>query len=322
MKPRLFSTATIAAFLLATTTVAQDPGDAGGAGFLLLPVGARAVGMGQAVAGEALGSESVWWNPSALARLDKREAAIHHSQTVIATGDALTLVLPSKTRGALALSINILNFGDQQVTDEQGPIGVILPRNVVFAGTYARMFGTRLNAGVTYKLIQFRVDCSGQCSSVATFAAKSSAADAGAQYHIGGRHGVTLGASVRNVGSRLRVADRAEADRLPTRIDVGASHQLLVLERYISDMELRLGAGLVGDRSFNDLATRIGGDLVWQKRVHLRGGFASREADGSGAAIGVGIVAGQLEFDIARSFGGLSSDAGQPPTYFSLRYLF
>ena len=35
--------------------------------FLLLPVGAQAVGMGQAVVAQRGGSEEVWWNPSAIA---------------------------------------------------------------------------------------------------------------------------------------------------------------------------------------------------------------------------------------------------------------
>lgn len=323
MRRRLSRSAAIAAVaILATHARAQDPAETGGAGFLLLPVGAHAVGMGQAVAGELLGSESVWWNPSALAAPQKREAAIHHSQTVIATGDAITLVVPSKKRGTAALSLNVLNFGDQQVTDEQGPIGVILPRNLVLAATYAFPFTANFRVGASYKLIQFRVDCSGQCASVATFAARSNAADAGAQYHMGGRHGVTFGAAVRNLGSRLRVADRSGGDRLPTRIDLGISHQVYPLERYISDMELRVAAGIVGNRDFENVATRIGGDLVFQKRLHLRGGYAAREADGSGASLGLGVATGKIEFDIARSFGGLSSDAGQPPTYFSLRYLF
>ena len=59
-----------------------------GALFLLLPVGARAVGMGQAVVADQPGSEAVWWNAAALARADKREVAIHHSQSLVGTGDA------------------------------------------------------------------------------------------------------------------------------------------------------------------------------------------------------------------------------------------
>src|SRR5918911_3310075 len=87
-----------------------------GALFLLLPVGARAVGMGQAVVADQPGSEAVWWNPAALARAEKREIAIHHSQSLVGTGDALTLVIPSSVLGVLAVSANIFNYGEIPVT--------------------------------------------------------------------------------------------------------------------------------------------------------------------------------------------------------------
>src|SRR5215470_567552 len=81
-----------------------------GALFLLLPVGARSVGMGQAVVADRPGSESVWWNPAAIGAATRREAAIHHSQSVAGTGDAVTIVLPSSLLGVLALSVNIFDY--------------------------------------------------------------------------------------------------------------------------------------------------------------------------------------------------------------------
>src|SRR5215216_6971280 len=80
---------------LAEGASAQGPAAEEGALFLLVPVGARAVGMGQAVVADQPGSEAIWWNPAALARAEKRELAIHHSQSLVGTGDALTLVVPS-----------------------------------------------------------------------------------------------------------------------------------------------------------------------------------------------------------------------------------
>lgn len=322
MRPLRFKAFLIAAlFLVHGNSAAQNTGDATGTAFLLLPIGARAVGMGQAVVADNPGSEAVWWNPAAAARNTKREAAIHHSQTVVATGDALTYMAPSKV-GVLAVSLDVLNFGDQQVTDEQGPVGVILPRNLVLAGTWARSVGKRFNGGVSYKLIQFRVDCSGQCANVATFAASANAADVGIQYQLLGPAPMMLGIAVRNVGSRLKVDERSSPDPLPTRVEAGVSYPVALIAKYVSDIDVRLAAAVTADRNFGEPAARVGADVVWQHQVHLRGGYAAKESNGAGAALGFGLVAGKLEFDIARSFGGLSSDAGQPPTYFSLRYLF
>ena len=48
-----------------------------------------------------LGSESLWANPSAIARGDKREIAIHHSETIAARGDVITLLLPREAPGCV-----------------------------------------------------------------------------------------------------------------------------------------------------------------------------------------------------------------------------
>jgi Type IX secretion system protein PorV len=302
---------------------AQSSNSSDGALFLLLPVGAKAVGMGQAMVAEHPGSEAVWWNPAAIARELKKEIGIHHSQTIAATGDAITFLYPTAPVGALALSVNVLNFGDQQITDPGGvPIGVVLPRNVLFAATYGAALGKRLNAGVTYKRLQYRVDCSGQCSTVPTFTATSSAVDFGFQYDLPTESPLTLGAAVRNIGTRLQVNDREQAVPLPTRIEVGAEYKLPFIAALVADTEVRIATDVVADRNFDHPAGRVGADVTYEKNIHLRAGYIANDANGSRTALGFGVAAGHLMFDIARTFGGLSADAGQTPTYFSLRYLF
>ena len=54
----------LAAAFLARPSRAQDVKE--GAPFLLIPVGARAVGQGQAVVASRLGPEAIWWNPASL----------------------------------------------------------------------------------------------------------------------------------------------------------------------------------------------------------------------------------------------------------------
>src|SRR3982074_2279238 len=114
MRPLLFSVGLLA--LLAGHARAQTPTGSEGALFLLLPTGAQAVGMGQAMVAEKPGSEGIWGNPAAVADQDKKELAIHHSKTIAGVADALTFVLPTSSYGTAALSLNILNLGDQQVT--------------------------------------------------------------------------------------------------------------------------------------------------------------------------------------------------------------
>src|SRR5215208_4417126 len=94
-----------------------------GALFLLVPVGARAIGMGQAVTAEEDGSEAVWWNPAGLARLEKREAAIHHQRGLGYTADAVSLIVPSSLLGVIGLSVHIFDFGEIPSTDIIGTEG-------------------------------------------------------------------------------------------------------------------------------------------------------------------------------------------------------
>jgi hypothetical protein len=307
--------------LLSSIASAQNTSD--GALFLLLPVGAQCVGMAQATDAERLGSEAVWSNPAGIARLEKKEAAIHHSETIAARGDVITILAPRKHLGAFAVSVNLLDFGNQQITDPGGtPVGLVLPRNVLFAGTFGAAVGQNTSIGMSYKRLQYRVDCSGQCANVSTFSATSSAVDFGAQYDIPGKNPVRIGAAIRNIGTKLQINDSEQADPLPTRIEAGVSYQLSSIAKYVSDVDVRLAADVVATKTADDPSARIGVDVTYQKTVHLRGGYIANDTDGANAAVGFGLGTGRLLFDIARTFGGLSEDAGKTPTYVSLRFVF
>ncbi len=317
---RLRSSLALVALVAAT---ARGQGSEG-ALFLLLPTGAQAVGMGQAMVAASPGSEGIWWNPASIAGQKKRELAIHHSTTIVGVGDALTFVLASRTRGTAALSINILNLGEQQITDEFGNVsGVILPRDIVLAATYATRIGKRLRAGLTYKVVQLRIDCSGQCASVGTLSESTNAADLGAQYEIAALAPLTFGLAIRNLGGRLNTAGTNQQTPLPTQVEVGAMYRLRFIDRYVKDTEVLAAASLLDSRGFGGKAIRLGTDVVYQGKVHLRAGFVGhdRRAETS-ASLGFGLESGPFVFDIARVFGGIPGDDGQQPIYISLRYLF
>lgn len=320
MRRLRFSIALVA--LAALSAHAQEGSE--GALFLLLPTGAQAVGMGQAMVAGTPGSEGIWWNPSSIAGQAKRELAIHHSTTLAGVGDALTFVLPTRTRGTSALSLNILNIGEQQITDPQGiVIGFILPRDIVFAATYAGYVAKRLNLGLTYKVIQLRVDCSGQCGTVGTLNESSSAADIGAQYHVVAGAPLAFGLAVRNLGGKLNTDGTNRRTPLPTQLEVGANYRLPFIGRYVEDIEVLAAASYLDSRSFGGKAARLGTEVVYQGRAHLRAGYVGRDKErDASASVGLGLESGPFVFDIARMFGAISDDKGQPPTYISLRYLF
>ena len=68
-----------AGLVFSSVAAAQRPIVGEGALDLVLPTGARAVALGQAAMALDGTTESVWWNPSALAGMRGTTAAIHHS---------------------------------------------------------------------------------------------------------------------------------------------------------------------------------------------------------------------------------------------------
>jgi hypothetical protein len=319
---RLLFSAGLSAFL-AIGASAQTPTGSEGSLFLLLPTGAQAVGMGQAMVAGKPGSEGIWWNPASIADQDKRELAIHHSTTIAGVGDALSFVLPSRY-GTTALSLNLLNIGEQQVTDEFGEVvGRIFPRDVVLAGTYSVPLTRRLSAGMNYKVVQIRVDCSGQCSTVGPEVESSRAVDLGAQYEFEAGAPFTFGAAIRNLGGKLNSVETNQRDPLPTQVEVGAMYRLKFIDHYVKDTELRAASSFVNSRGFGGKSVRVGTDVMYQGKLHLRAGFVGHDRRGdASASVGFGIQSGGFVFDIARTFGGLPADNGQSPVYVSLRYLF
>jgi hypothetical protein len=243
---------------------------------------------------------------------------------VAGVGDALTFVAPIRSVVTAGISINILNIGQQQVVDENNiPIGTLFPRDVVFAASLASRFATRLAAGVNYKVIQLRVDCSGICASVGAEVQSSRAVDLGAQYDVALKGPLTFGAAIRNLGAKLNSRETNERNPLPTQVELGAMYRLKFLDHYVKDTELRASGSLVDTRSFGGKAVRLGADVMYQGKVHLRAGYVGHDRRGdASAALGVGLQSGALVFDLARTFGGIPADNGQAPVYVSLRYLF
>lgn len=310
--------------ILAASASGQAPTGSEGSLFLLLPTGAQAVGMGQAMVAAKPGSEGIWWNPASIGDQDKKELAIHHSKTVAGVGDALTFVLPTRSYGTAALSLNILDLGEQEVKDAfDQVIGVILPRDVVLAATYAVSLTKRLDAGFNYKIVQIRSDCSGECATIGAEVQSSRAVDLGAQYEVAVGAPLSFGVAIRNLGGKLNSRETNRQNPLPTQLEVGAMYRLKFIDHYVKDTELRASGSFVNSRSFGGQAVRFGTDIMYQGKVHLRAGYVGRDQRGdASAALGFGLQSGGFVFDIARTFGGLPADDGQAPVYASLRYLF
>src|SRR5687767_5924435 len=179
---------------------AQEPPLNAGALFLVFPVGAQAVGMGQTATASAGRGEAAFWNPAGLATLTDDEFALHSATLVAGRSHVLGAYFPSRGIGVIGGAVYLVDYGDPDRTDNNGnTIAWIAPRNFEFLASYATTLSGSFLLGVSYKLIQFRVDCSGDCRDFPAGTGATHALDFGGQFRIGGGGPLRVGVALRNV---------------------------------------------------------------------------------------------------------------------------
>lgn len=297
--------------------------------FLLLPVGARATATGQAAVTDAGTSEAVYWNPAGLATITHSELAVHHYASFFGPGDALVFAVPSPRIGTFAASVYIVDYGNFDVTPPSsggpppGPIAVASVRNVALALSYATTVAGGVTAGLNYKLVQFRVDCSGDCTAVPASVGTTHAVDLGWQVRVAGGRAV-IGAAVRNLGFKLQVNNQAQADPLPTTLQFGVGWRALQPPadrdgfdvRVVGDVRTRLRSGI------RDPLLLLGLDAGVRQLVRLRAGYAFLDSEARGPSLGVGLEYASFAFDLARVFYANDTIGETEPVLVSLRLFF
>lgn len=302
---------------------AQSAGVAEGGAFLLLPVGARATALGQAGAADAGTTEALFHNPAGLGAVKRGEAAIHHYTAFFGQGDALALAVPVNGMGAFGVAAYIVDYGDLEVTPPGGggAIGRVSPRNL----TLQLAFGTELvggvAAGIQYKLVQFRVDCSGDCRQVPTAVGTTHAVDVGVQWAVSAAAPFVLGVAVRHLGFPLQVTNQAQADPLPTRLVVGVKWQVLRPPPGVDALDFTVLADLQGSLAGDgvDPATLVGVESGLRDLVRLRFGYAFVDSESNGPSLGFGVRVGRLGVDLARTFYATDAVGETEPVHLSVR---
>lgn len=313
---------------MARVTAQQvSPGIEGGA-FLLLPVGAKATALGQAAAADGGTSEAIFWNPAGLAALTRGEFAIHHYEAFFGSGDAVAIAVPSSSLGTFAIAAYLVDYGDLAVTRGNlgpEPVGQISPRNVALMASYATDVVGGFALGLTYKLVQFRVDCTGDCTDVPTAAGTTHAVDLGVRF-VSSASGlpVMVGVSLKNLGFKLQVNNRAQADPLPTRLVVGVSAILVRPAAGTQGLDARVLADVQGTVGEGPLApvTMVGIESGVGSLLRLRGGYAFLNSEARGPSLGVGVQFGSVAFDLARVFAADQQIGDAEPVHVSFRVLF
>ncbi len=308
-----------------------------GALFLVFPVGARAAGMGQAASALQGHGEAAFWNPAGLATMEASEFALHTATLVAGRSHAVTAYFASPPIGVIGGALYLVDYGDLESTDSIGnPIARVSPRNLEFLASYATAVAGPFVLGLSYKLVEFRVDCSGDCRNFPNGRGVTHALDVGGQFTLGvgggngvERGGLRVGVALRNVGFKLQVQNEAQADALPSRFVVGALYRLPLRpfrgggptgdDRF----DLRVAADVDspwGDQGGSEM--RVGLDVGFRELVRLRGGYAFVRDGLSGPSVGMGLTSGSIGVDLARTFLTASDLVVPNPTFFSFHVAF
>lgn len=305
---------------------AQTTGTIEGGAFLLLPVGARATALGQATAADGGTTEALFWNPAGLADIRHTELALHHYNAFFGAGDAIVLAVPANGLGVFTVGAYVVDYGDLELTTGPGlpPIGTITARNIALEASYATGIFGGLTAGIAYKLVQFRVDCSGDCAGLPTAVGTTHALDIGVRYALPTAIPIELGATIRNIGFKFQVNNQAQADPLPTRLQIGVAFVALRPAAGVDGLDVRVLADMQGVVGQGDLAPTglFGIESGYREMLRVRLGYAFLDTQSRGPSMGVGMKVGRVGIDLAKTFYAADAIGEKDPFHVSMRFTF
>lgn len=322
----LLALVTAAAILPASAQESTDPSSTEGALFLLLPVGAKGVSLGRAMTAME-GAESGFWNPAGLAGVTEGQVVLFRGDHVAGTATALTAVFAKSSLGTIGVSYFLLDVGDQDFRDSDGNVlGTVSVRNHLGVVSAAARILDRVNAGVNFKALQFRLSCRGTACSDAGTTATTYAVDLGIQVSPTPDSPLRLGAMIAHLGPRLQVLNADQADPLPLRVRVAAAYDVVGSLVGRDD----LGGWLTVEvqerpRDPGSMSFYIGSELTAGRTdaLVLRAGYALSELDQEdGARVGLGFRYEGFDLSIAKSLAVAPLTGETEPVHVTFSILF
>lgn len=295
-----------------------------GALFLLLPVGAQAIGVARAMT--ALPSaEGAFWNPASLAVVERNQLLLYHGNHLTGNGTGFSGLFARSGTGTLGVSYNLLDESGIELTDETGmSVGSVAVRGHQGIVSVGSPLTDWLNAGLNLKLVSSGVTCRGRCPE-GTGRSSTYALDAGVQIQPSAERALVFGLMFAHLGPRFREESSDRPQPLPSRVRAGVSYRLM---REFIEEEFGLRLMLEVEDRLRELGTRsvhIAAELTGGTgdQLFLRGGaiFANRNQT-DGAALGFGLRYERFEFGIARSLARGGPASQQEPVHLTLGVVF
>jgi hypothetical protein len=282
---------------------------------LLFAIGARALSLGDAVTART-SPGSMFANPALIAALADDAFFVHNANTSLEKANTFTLLIRSEVVGTLALSFRLIDHGEQTARDPNGnPIGTIGTYEQVLTATYATRVAAGFNAGINYKIYQFKQSCAGSgidCTT-AGFSATTHGVDLGVQYQPPALRTLELGASIVHLGFPLQVVNAGQASPMPVRVRGGAALEVGHHVQPDSTTQLWLTGDLVANpRNLGESFFNVGAELSLDETIFVWAGWGGGSGLTGGAAIGVGLNYDRFDVGIAKSFVTTPLDDSEP----------
>ena len=273
-----------------------------GALFLLLPVGARGVGLGRAMTALPT-EEGAFWNPAALAEQTRRRVMVYRGDQLVGASTAVNVLVPWRGVGTFGASYFLLDVGEQDLRDQFGnTLGSLSVRNHLAIASFAASFAGRVHAGVNMKLVQFRGACRGRCQDLET-TSSAYAVDVGVQATPLAGVPLRVGAMLAHAGTDFRIRNEEQADPLPMRLRVAAAYD--VLHWVAGDAATELWLALEAEDRARDVGSPsyyLGLDFWAADLFSVSAGYVGGELDQTnGASVGVGFRVDRFDLHLAKS---------------------
>ena len=272
-----------------STAFASDAGSTTGE-LLKIPVGARAIAMGEAYTAAANDSSALQWNPAGLSFAEHKEASFMHSSLIEGVHyEHLGFASPGDNY-SYGLSMSYLGYGDIAGYDNTDrATGDVKAYSMILSGGLSSFVYNNLSLGITGSALQQKL---------AADSAWTMAANVGALYAFSAHPldaNYKLGLSALNLGPGLKVvSDRAP---LPRKIKFGAAVE------HIKSWPVNFTLDLTKPND-NSIYMGFGSEYWFKQLLALRLGYAGSNDEGQGLRMGVGLKLRQFLFDYAYgSFG-------------------
>jgi len=265
----------------------------GGLQFLKIAVGPRETAMGEAGTAISNNINSVFWNTSGLAFIDKTQFMVSHTNWLAgSTHNAAAVAFPIRgiVIGVSVISLNIPSFEETTVFEPDGTGRMVNAGDLLFGLAIARRFTNQLVIGGQLKYAYETLD---------DYQFGNLLLDIGAGYDTGFRD-LRFGFSLQHFGPDMKIAD--QTFRTPLLFRIGASDILVTTD----NMNLLATAELVHPTD-NVEWVNTGLELTIMSTLALRGGYRFN-SDISDFTMGFGLKGRH------RSLGALSVDYAYVPS--------